>query len=319
MNDSSLDSVLRPQKWNNYIGQENIKNHLSILIDAAKERKQMPEHILLHGSSGMGKTTLAHLIGVSIGVSVRTTTGPMLEKAGDIVAIMTSIKEGGVFFIDEIHRLNKNVEEVLYPIMETGSLSIMVGSGPSARPVEIKLPPITIVAATTMIGNVSSPLRSRFGGGVLKLENYNDNDVFQIVKQSANVLGIETSEEALYDIAARSRKTPRVANSILKRVRDMAQINKTAINKKMSEKTFDLLGIDSFGLRKEDLKVLTTIAENFNFGPVGINTLATSMNEDPRTIEEVYEPYLIQLGLLERTQKGRSITKKGKAFLRPKK
>ena len=311
----SLDSLLRPKTWDEYIGQEQIKRNLDVLIQAAKERGQMPEHVLLYGPAGLGKTTLAHIIGTTLNVPLQITSGPMIEKAGDIVSIASTLEEGGVLFIDEIHRLNKSIEEALYPIMESGNISVMVGKGPTARSVQIDLPPITIIAATTQAGGISSPLRSRFSGGVLRLAPYSEEEISKILLRSAARLDITLNEETANAIATRSRNTPRIANYLLKRVRDYAQVHERPITKKEVEVALSDRDIDSFGLTTEDRNMLTMIQKGFNGGPVGIQALATSLSEDMRTIEEVNEPFLVQIGFLKRTPRGRSITKKGRIYL----
>ena len=313
--DHSLDSLLRPKTWGDFIGQKTIKNNLDILITAAKERGQMPEHILLYGPAGLGKTTLAYIIGSVLEVPVQTTSGPMIERAGDIVSVASAMEAGGVLFIDEIHRLNKNIEEVLYPIMESGSVSIIVGKGPTARSVDIQLPPLVIIAATTQVGRLSTPLRSRFSGGVMRLISYNDEEIAQILKKSAEVLGIDLTQDAAETVAKRSRSTPRIANYLLKRVRDYAQIHNKPITKDLVNSALTDREIDECGLTAEDRRMLQTIKDAFNGGPVGIQALATTLSEDIRTIEEMHEPFLVQIGFLERTPRGRSITKKGEEYL----
>ena len=311
----SLDSLLRPSDWNNYVGQEQIKNNLQILIKAAKDRGQMPEHILLHGTAGLGKTTLAHLVGGMLGLPIQTTSGAVVERTGDIVSLASMLEGGGVLFIDEIHRLNRNIEEVLYPIMETGSVDVIVGKGPTAKSVKISLPPIVVIAATTQIGKLSAPLRSRFGGGIMRLSQYNQEEIEQIIKQSANILNIEVTDSGVKAIANSSRNTPRIANYLLKRVRDYAQVNNKKIDEEIVVKALSDRSIDKFGLTEEDRILLMTIRDAFNGGPVGINALASTMGEDLSTIEEVYEPFLIQTGYLERTPRGRSLTQKGFEYL----
>ena len=312
----SLDSLLRPKTWNDYIGQETVKRNLNILIEAAKERGQMPEHILLYGPAGLGKTTLAYIIGSMLDVPVETTSGPMVERKGDIISIASTLENGGVLFIDEIHRLNKNVEETLYPIMESGGTSIMVGKGPTARSIRIDLPPLVIIAATTQVGKLSTPMRTRFSGGVLRLLPYTEEEIQEILMRSAKVLGIDLKNEPAAEIAKRSRSTPRTANYLLKRVRDYAQVHRNAkITPELVYTALTDRDIDEYGLTAEDREVLKTVQEIFNGGPVGIQALAATLSEDPQTVEEVYEPFLIQTGLLKRTPRGRSITAKGKKYL----
>ena len=311
----SLDSLLRPREWSEYIGQENTKKKLNILIKAAKERNQMPEHVLLYGPAGLGKTTLAHIIGSILDVPIQTTSGPMVERSGDIISLVSTLENGGVLFIDEVHRLSKNIEEVLYPIMESGGISIMLGKGPAAQSVYINLPPIIIIAATTQVGKISTPLRTRFSGGVMRLNPYSDEELAEIVKRSAEKMNIIIDGDAATEIARRSRGTPRTANYLLKRIRDYAQIQNENITADVVHGGLKNQEIDTHGLTVEDRNLLKTIQDVFNGGPVGVQTLATVMSEDYRTIEEVYEPFLVQIGFLKRTPRGRSITQKGYTYL----
>jgi len=305
-----LDQTLRPSRWDEYIGQKNIKDNLHILLTAAKERKHPPEHILFYGPPGLGKTTLAYLIAKETEAQIKVTSGPAILKVGDLASVLTNLSSGDILFIDEIHRLNKAIEEVLYPAMETGKLDIIIGKGPSARTIQLDLPPFTLIAATTRIAMISAPLRSRFSGGVFKLEFYSEDEIKKIVKRSAKILDIEIHDDAVHEIAIRSRFTPRTANYHLKRCRDYAQINKTVLSKDIVEKALLMLGVDTAGLTGADRDILKTIIEKFNGGPVGLNTIAAALSEEQATIEEVYEPYLIQLGLLERTPRGRIATEK---------
>ncbi len=314
-NDLFLDVALRPALWDEYVGQDQIKANLNILLKAARERKQTPEHILFYGPAGLGKTTLAHLIAKEVGGSLKVTSGPAIERVGDLASILTNLSTGDILFIDEIHRLNRAIEEVLYPAMESGRLDIIIGKGPSARTVQLELPPFTLVAATTRIALLSSPLRSRFSGGSFRLDFYTDDDIQTIIKRSAEILGIESEEEALREIARRSRFTPRTANYLLKRCRDFAQINQTKLSKDSADKALKLLGVDEKGLTEIDRKLLTLIVDKFGGGPVGLSTLAASLSEDMATIEEVHEPYLLQLGFIERTPRGRIITEEGRRHL----
>lgn len=308
--DGFLDQTLRPGNWSDYIGQKKIKENVQILIKAAQERSHSPEHLLFYGPPGLGKTTLAHLVAKEIGSSLRTTSGPAIERVGDLASILTNLSPGDILFIDEIHRLNKTIEEVLYPAMESGVLDIIIGKGPSARTIQLELPPFTLVAATTRIALLSSPLRSRFSGGVHRLGFYNKAEILEILKRSAAILGIEVEENALEEIARRSRFTPRTANYLLKRCRDFAQVNKEDLNIDMVAKALALLEIDDKGLSSHDREILETVIGKYAGGPVGLNTLSTSVSEEQSTVEEVYEPYLIRIGFLERTPRGRIVTKK---------
>ncbi len=303
-----LDRTLRPQTWDEYVGQTNIKENLRILLTAAKERGHAAEHILLYGPPGLGKTTLAHLIAKTLGTNMRITSGPAIERVADLAAILTNLAPGDVLFIDEIHRLSKSIEEVLYPAMESGVLDIIIGKGPSARTVQLELPPFTMVAATTRISLLSSPLRSRFSGGTFRLEFYATNEIATIITRSAGVLGVTTSPEVISMIAGRCRATPRTANYLLKRCRDMAQLEGGPLTPNITERTFSLLEIDTLGLTRPDRAVLRAIAEKFTGGPVGLTTIAAATGEEAATIEDVIEPYLIRHGLLERTPRGRVTT-----------
>lgn len=304
------DSALRPGSWDDYIGQQSIKENLKILLRAAAERKHPPEHLLFYGPPGLGKTTLAYLIAKEIGAQMKVTSGPAIEKVGDLASILTNLQAGDILFIDEVHRLNKMIEEVLYPAMESGTLNIVIGKGPGARVIQLDLPPFTLIAATTRIALLSSPLRSRFSGGTFRLEFYNEQEIAEIVARSAQILEVELHPEGARAIAERSRFTPRIANQFLKRCRDLAQLNKQSIDKKVVHDTLNLLGIDEYGLSGTDRKILEMIIEKFNGGPVGLGTVATATSEEEAAIEEVHEPYLIQIGFLERTPRGRVVTKK---------
>lgn len=306
--DSFLDQTLRPSHWDEYIGQQNIKENLRILLTAAKERNHPPEHLLFYGPPGLGKTTLAYLIAKETGAQIKVTSGPAIEKVGDLASILTNLLPGDILFIDEIHRLNKTIEEVLYPAMESGSLDIIIGKGPSARTIQLELPAFTLVAATTRIALLSAPLRSRFSGGTFRLEFYSEDEIKKIIDRSAKILGTNLVQEASQAIAKRSRFTPRMANYLLKRCRDFAQVHKESLSGEIVERALELLGVDELGLSPSDRRILSVIIDKFRGGPVGLGTIAAATGEEEATIEEVIEPYLIQLGLLERTARGRIAT-----------
>ncbi|MFZ2621479.1 MAG: Holliday junction branch migration DNA helicase RuvB [Minisyncoccia bacterium] len=306
-----LDTTLRPSKWEDYIGQVMVKKNLQILLTAAKERNHPPEHILFYGPPGLGKTTLAYLIAKEISAQMKVTSGPAIEKVGDLASILTNLSPGDILFIDEIHRLNKTIEEVLYPAMESGSLDIIIGKGPSARTIQLELPPFTLIGATTRIAMISSPLRSRFSGGIFKLEFYTNEEIQKIITRSAKILGIDLDKKAGEEISKRSRYTPRTANYLLKRARDYSQVHKTSMTKNSVDEALKLLGIDEVGLSPADRDILHVIINKFGGGPVGLNTLAAAMSEEQATIEEFNEPYLIQLGFLDRTPRGRTVTASG--------
>ena len=307
--DRSLDQALRPKKWEEYIGQDGIKKNLSILLKAAQERGEPVEHLLFYGPAGLGKTTLAHLIAKQMNVQMKITSGPAIERVGDLAAILTNLSPGDILFIDEAHRLNKLIEEVLYPAMESRSLDIIIGKGPSARTIQLELPPFTLIAATTRIALLSSPLRSRFSGGTFRLNFYNNQEIEQIISRSAKILNVNIEPEAIKEIAQRSRFTPRIANRLLKRCRDYAQVHKKPlIDLNTTKETLELLEVDEKGLESADRRILKILITKFNGGPVGLQTLAAATSEEEATIEEVYEPYLLQLGFLERTPRGRIAT-----------
>lgn len=313
--EANLDQTLRPHSWEEYIGQESVKENLRVLIAAAKERNHAPEHTLLYGPPGLGKTTLAHLIARELNASVKVTAGPVIEKVGDLAAILTNLNAGDILFIDEIHRLHKSVEEVLYPAMESGKLDIIIGKGPSARTIELGLPPFTLIGATTRIALISAPLRSRFSGGVYQLEFYSEEEIARILERSAKLLNVALEKEATSEIAKRSRRTPRTANYLLKRCRDVAQLGRSAITKGVADKALAMIGIDEAGLTASDRRILEVLIEKFKGGPVGLKTLAAAAMEEEETIEGVYEPYLMQEGLLERTPRGRTATERAYAHL----
>lgn len=309
------ENSLRPQAIDEYIGQEKIKSNLNIYMTAAKKRGSTLDHVLLYGPAGLGKTTLSHIIANEMGAGLRVTSGPAIDAPADLASILTDLQAGDVLFIDEIHRLNKNIEEILYPAMEDLALDIIVGKGPMARSVRLPLEPFTLVGATTKAGMLSAPLRDRFGVS-FRLELYNHDELNQIIKRSAKILGTEIDEEASMQIAIRSRGTPRIANRLLKRVRDFADYNEEdTISMKSVDMAMKAMEIDELGLDKVDLNLLVAMIENFDGGPVGLDTLSASTGEDKETIEDCYEPYLMQLGFLARTPRGRIVLKKGYAHL----
>ena len=306
---STLDKALRPSEWSEYVGQEGVKTTLRIIIDAAKQRGEPIEHLLLYGPAGLGKTTLANLVAREMGANLRITSGPAIERVGDLASILTNLSPGDVLFIDEIHRMNKMVEEVLYPAMESRTLDIILGKGPSARTIQLDLPPFTLIGATTRISLLSAPLRSRFSAGTYRLEFYTESEIERIISRSANILSLPVSNGVLKLIASRSRATPRIANQLLKRCRDVASIHGTgSLTTELATEALALLAIDAAGLGSEDRKLLTVLIEKFGGGPVGLGTLATAVAEDVGTVEEVYEPFLIRLGFIDRTSRGRIAT-----------
>lgn len=306
--DKTLDKELRPLQWDEYIGQQITKENLHILLTAAKERSHPPEHLLFYGPPGLGKTTLAYLIAKEAGSQMKVTSGPAVERVGDLAAILTNLGNSDILFIDEIHRLNKTVEEILYPALESGTLDIIVGKGPSARTIQLELPPFTLIAATTRIALLSAPLRSRFSGGTFRLDFYTNDEIQEIIKRSARILNTNIDRAALAEIARRSRSTPRTANYLLKRCRDYAQVHKKELSRDTVQEALSLLGIDNLGLTASDRLLLTTLITKFSGGPVGLNTLSAALSEEQATIEEVHEPYLMQCGLIERTPRGRMAT-----------
>ncbi len=309
--EDDTELTLRPKTLSEYVGQEKVKDNLSIYIKAALGRHESLDHVLLYGPPGLGKTTLAGIIAREMGVNLRVTSGPAIEKQGDLVAILTSLNEGDVLFIDEIHRLSRNIEEILYPAMEDFSLDIILGKGPSARSIRIDVPHFTLVGATTRSGQLTAPLRDRFGV-LLRLELYSPEELAQIVTRSANILNIPIDNDGALEIASRSRGTPRIANRLLKRVRDIAEIQfDGSINEKVAYSALARFEIDELGLDDFDRNMLLTIINNYGGGPVGLDTLAAAVGEEAITIEDVYEPYLMQIGFLARTPRGRWVTKAG--------
>lgn len=309
--DFEIEAKLRPQSISSYIGQAKVKETLKVYIEAAKMRNEPLDHVLLYGPPGLGKTTLSNIIAYEMCVNIKTTSGPAIERSGDMAAILNGLNEGDILFIDEIHRLNRTIEEVLYPAMEDFSLDIMIGKGPSSKSIRVDLPKFTLIGATTRIGLLTNPLRDRFGV-ISRLEMYNNEDLQTIVTRSSNVLGIEIDEDGALEIARRARGTPRIANRLLKRVRDFAQVKYDGkITKTVASETLNLLEVDKLGLDLIDHKILKTMIEKFSGGPVGVENLAVSIGEESDTIEEVYEPYLIQLGFIKRTQRGREVTELG--------
>jgi len=307
--DKALDQTLRPQNWLEYIGQEKLKKNLRIIIEAAKRRREPVEHLLFYGGSGLGKTTLSQIVANEIGANLRIVSGPTIEKIGDLAAILTNLSEGDILFLDECHRINKACEEYLYPAMEDFKLNIILGKGPMARTMELKIPRFTLIGATTRIALLSSPLRSRFGA-TFQLNFYEIEDIEKIIQRSSKILGVEIDPEAIKIIAKRSRFTPRVANRLLKRVRDFAQVEgRGIITKRIAQDSLEFLEIDGMGLEPGDRRILETIIKKFDGGPVGLQALAAATFEEEDTILDIYEPYLMQLGFIERTPRGRIATK----------
>ena len=303
------ENILRPTELAHFIGQKSVKDNLSILLGAAKKRQEPVEHILLYGPPGLGKTTLAHIISKEMDAHIRTSSGPAIEKTGDLAAILTNLQEGDILFIDEIHRLNATLEEILYPDMEDYKLDLIVGQGPSAKIIQINLPRFTLIGATTRISLLASPLRDRFGA-VYHLNFYEDKDLTSIIRRSSHIMDIEIEEIAVQEIASRSRKTPRIANRILRRIRDFAQMRGNgAITHTLSKDALSLMGVDQFGLDAIDRTILEIIIQKFRGGPVGLATIAAASGEDESTIEDIYEPFLMQIGFLDRTPRGRVATK----------
>ncbi len=307
--EDELDLTLRPRIWEDYVGQKKVKENLKIIIEAAKQRKEAPEHLLFYGGSGLGKTTLAHLVAKEIGKEIKITSGPVVEKAGDLAAILTNLEEGSILFCDEIHRFNRVIEEYLYPAMEDFKLNLILGRGPMARTMEMKIPRFTLIGATTRLALISGPLRSRFGA-IFGLNFYQVSDIEKILQRSARILNTKTEGKSLKIIAQSSRFTPRTANHLLKRVRDFAQVKAEGkITEKITKRALNALEIDELGLTANDRRILETIIKKFNGGPVGLQALAAATAEEEDTILDIYEPYLMRLGFIERSPKGRIATK----------
>lgn len=309
--DADIEVGLRPRRLEDYVGQEKVKGNLSIFIDAAKERREPLDHVLLYGPPGLGKTTLAGVIANEMGVNIRITSGPAIEKAGDLAAILTNLSQNDILFIDEIHRMSRTVEEILYPAMEDYALDIIIGKGPSAKSIRLDLPKFTLIGATTRAGLLTAPLRDRFGV-MARLELYKTDELVRIIKRSAGILGVNIDDGGAAEIASRSRGTPRIANRLLKRVRDFAQINFNGeITKTTAADSLKRMEIDEMGLDEIDNRMIMTMIKNFRGGPVGVETLAATIGEEANTIEDVYEPYLMQLGYISRTPRGRIVTQAG--------
>ncbi len=305
--DQNIDLTLRPTEWDEYVGQQKIKDNLKVILEAAKKRKEVADHLLFSGPAGLGKTTLAYLVARELGGLIKTTSGPALEKTGDLAAILTNLSPGEILFIDEAHRVNPMIEEVLYPAMESRKLHLVVGKGPSARTLSLDLPPFTLIAATTRENLLSQPLRSRFGA-TLRLNYYDLEDIKKILTRSATILGVTATPEAIEVLSRAARGTPRVANRLLRRARDFAEVHGTSVvDVPAAQKTLEMLEIDNVGLEPQDRRLLMTIIEKFRGGPVGINTLAAALSEDKGVIEDIYEPFLMTLGFLQRSSAGRVV------------
>ena len=313
--EEELEQTLRPRRLDEFVGQERVKEQLAIALDATRARGEALDHVLLVGPPGLGKTSLAYIVREELGVGIRSVAGPALERKGDMAAILTAMEDRDVLFVDEIHRLNRTIEEILYPALEDFRLDIVVGQGPAARTLTLDLPQFTLIGATTRTGLLTTPLRDRFGM-TFRLEYYDPPELAQIVRRSAGIMGVELADEAAEEISGRSRGTPRIANRILRRVRDVAEVRHTgAITNDVAREALQLMEIDEAGLERTDRELLRAVVERFSGGPVGLSTLAVALGEEPDTIEDVYEPYLLQLGFLQRTPRGRIVTKLGRAHI----
>lgn len=313
--DETVDSTLRPVNFDDYIGQKRVKENLKMMMEAAQKRNESVDHLLFYGQAGLGKTTLAMIVAKEMGAEIKITSGPVLEKTGDLAAILSTLEDGDILFIDEAHRINRTIEEMLYPAMESRKLHLIIGKGPAARMMTLDLPQFTLIAATTRVNLLSSPLRSRFGG-LFKLDYYANSDIEKIIRRSASILGVDIDDQAINIIASASRFTPRIANRLLKRVRDLSQVsNQKKVDSAAAEKVLSMFEIDELGLEEHDRKLLRTIIEKFNGGPVGISSLAAALGEDKGIVEEVYEPYLLKTGFLVRTSQGRIATDTAKKHI----